>query len=466
MTRRHPLRGTRTQFRDGFTSFTARLGMGQDNQLAKSGYVANGYVTRNQQELEDMYRTSWIVDRVINVVAEDMIRGGLEIRSQMEPGTSDELMRAVRATGVPGRFSDAIKWSRLYGGALAVILIDGQSLSDPLDLETIPQGSFRGLYVLDRYQVTPSTEKIDDIGPMLGYPESYGITLDVLTGETVHHSRAIRFIGTELPWQQRQAEQWWGGSVVDKLYDRLVALDSATHGTANMLYKSFLRVIGVDNLRLILQQGGRAEAGLLKQFEMIRQVQTNEGITLLDKNDTFATHGWSFAGIYDAMQAFMEQIAGATGIPLVRLLGQSPKGFSTGEADLRTYYDTVSTLQDDDLRPAYDTIFRVLSRSLWGASLPEDFSFEFRPLWQPSETDKATIATADAQNVAGLHTAGVLTRRMALAELRNTGRVSGRFAGITDEDMAQAEKEDQAPPLPEGVDMFSFAEGPQGDGNG
>lgn len=246
MTKKHPLRGTRKQFRDGFASFTARLGMGQDNQLAKSGYVAEGYVTRSNTELEDMYRTSWIVDRVVNVVAEDMIRGGIEIRSQMEPDKIDELMRAVRSAGIPGRFSDAIKWSRLYGGALAVILIDGQELSEPLDLEAVPQGGFKGLYVLDRHQVTPSDGKIDDIGPMLGYPESYRINLDVLTGETIHHSRAIRFIGAELPWQQRQSEQWWGGSVVDKLYDRLVALDSATHGTANMLYKSFLRVVGVD----------------------------------------------------------------------------------------------------------------------------------------------------------------------------------------------------------------------------
>lgn len=101
--------------------------MGQDNQLAKSGYVAEGYVTRSNTELEDMYRTSWIVDRVVNVVAEDMIRGGIEIRSQMEPDKIDELMRAVRSAGIPGRFSDAIKWSRLYGGALAVILIDGRS---------------------------------------------------------------------------------------------------------------------------------------------------------------------------------------------------------------------------------------------------------------------------------------------------------------------------------------------------
>lgn len=51
---------------------------------------------------------------------------------------------------------------------------------------------------------------------MLGYPESYRINLDVLTGETIHHSRAIRFTG-RTPVAQRQSEQWWGRSVVVKL---------------------------------------------------------------------------------------------------------------------------------------------------------------------------------------------------------------------------------------------------------
>lgn len=125
MTKKHPLRGTRKQFRDGFASLHRPSRQGQDNQLAKSGYVAEGYVTRSNTELEDMYRTSWIVDRVVNVVAEDMIRGGIEIRSQMEPEQDRRSScRAVRSAGIPGRFSDAIKWSRLYGGALAVILIE------------------------------------------------------------------------------------------------------------------------------------------------------------------------------------------------------------------------------------------------------------------------------------------------------------------------------------------------------
>lgn len=438
------------RFTDGFQNFTARLGMNQDNMLAKSGYVSSGYLSRDRQQLEDMYRTSWLVGRTVNVVAEDMVRGGVDIRAQWEAGRTDELLREFRRTGCPGRLSDAIKWGRLYGGALAVLLIDGDDLAAPLDMESIPRGAFRGLHVLDRWQATPSTETITELGPMLGYPASYRVNaVNGLDGQSIHHSRVIRFAGIELPYQQRISEQCWGASVVEQMLDRMLAYDSATQGSANLLYKSFLRVVGVKDLRAILAQGGRTEQALVRQFEMIRQMQSNEGITLLDKEDTFTTAGWTFAGVYDAMQAFAEQIAGATGIPLVRLLGQSPKGFSTGESDLRTYYDTIATLQDDDLRPALETLFAVLSRHLWGEGLPEGFGFEFESLMQPSELERAQIATADAQAVAALSQAGIISAAQALSALRDSARTTGRFAGITDEDIAASEKAEAAPALPD-----------------
>lgn len=438
---------------DGFDSFSARLGLGQDNLLAKSGYSPGSYISRQPQTLEDMYRTSWVVGRTVEVVAEDMVRGGVDIQADMPQDEVGALLRQLRISGVPGRLADAIKWGRLYGGALAVILIDGQDLASPLSMERISTGAFRGLFVLDRHQVTPSDKMITDLGPMLGYPASYTInTAEALGGQEVHHTRCIRFIGVDLPLNQRRGEHHWGGSVVERTYDRILALDSATHGGANLLYKSFLRVIGVKRLREVLAAGGKLEGALVKMFTMIRQTQSNEGITLIDADDSFYTHSASFAGLYDALQAFAEQISGATGIPLVRLLGQSPKGFSSGESDLRIYYDTIATQQEDDLRPALSLLFGVLSRSLWGKPLPEDFSFDFRSLYLPTELEKSQIATADAQNVAGLHSAGLLSPSMALSELRDAGRVTGRWTGITQDDIDAARRLEAAPPLPEGVD--------------
>lgn len=426
---------------DGFDNFTARLGLGQDNALAHGGYRQGANLTSNRTSLDAMYRSSWVVGRMVDVVAEDMVRGGIDIQAEMQPGQVDGLLRYMQRMGVEARLCHAIKWSRLYGGAVAVILIDGADSASPLKLADVGQDSFRGLFVLDRHQVTPSSHVVKDLGPMLGYPEYYEVNdAQGLGTLKFHHSRVMRFVGVELPYHERQAEQGWGASVVERAYDRILALDSATHGAANMMLKSFLRVIQIEGLREILAAGGQAEKALTKMFTMIRQMQTNEGITLLDAKDTFTTHNWTFAGVYDALQAFAEQISGASGIPLVRLLGQSPKGFSTGESDLRTYYDTIATAQDDDLRPALEKLLPVMAMSLWGNPLPEGTQFEFESLWQPTETDKSTIATQDAQAVAGLYSAGLITEEQSLAELRDAGRVTGRFTGIRDEDIKAAEQ--------------------------
>lgn len=425
---------------DGFDNVVARLGMNQDNPLAYSGYVRGKGLSQDRSTLDEMYRTSWVVGRMVDVVAEDMLRGGIDIQSELPPGEIDELLRYMRRMGVNARLTDSIKWSRLYGGALAVILVDGAEMAQPLRLEDLRQDSFKGLHVLDRHQVTPSSEVVRDLGPMLGYPEYYSVNDSQGLGTLrLHHSRVIRFVGVELPYHERLTEQSWGASVVERAFDRIIALDSSTHGAANMMLRSYLRTIGVEGLREILAAGGKAEQALLKMFSMIRQMQTNEGITLLDAKDTLTTTTWTFAGVYDALQAFAEQIAGATGIPLVRLLGQSPKGFSTGESDLRTYYDTIATQQDDDLRPAIEKLLPILAMSKWGKPLPEGTQFTFPSLWQPTETDKSTIATADAQGVAGLYSAGLISEAQALAELRDAGRVSGRWTGISDEDIQAAE---------------------------
>ncbi|WP_142850954.1 DUF1073 domain-containing protein [Telmatospirillum sp. J64-1] len=446
MSRRRRRNVARVQ--DGFENIVARVGLGQKNLLAQSGYRRSRGLDR--AELEEMYRSSWVVGRMVEVVAEDMVRAGISIQTQMPPEQVDELHRAWQAAGIPGRLADAIKWARLYGGAIAVLLIDGQDLATPLELDSVGQGAFRGLAVLDRHQVTPSQRRITELGPMLGYPAGYRVYGDNgLEGQFIHHSRALRFVGIELPHQLRLTEQGWGASVVERVLDRILALDSATYGSANLMLKSFLRVIQVKDLRRILAQGGPAEKALTKMMAMIGELQSNEGLTLLDAEDSFATHNWSFAGVYDALQAFAEQISGATGIPLIRLLGQSPKGFSTGDADLQTYYETILTAQEDDLRGPVALLLSVLARSLWGTAPPDGLSFTFNPLAAPSALEKSQIATADAQAVAALFGAGIIDEAQALGELRDTGRLTGRFVHIRDEDIEAARAASEAPPIDE-----------------
>jgi hypothetical protein len=56
---------------DSFQNFAARVGLGSGNQHDQSQYNFD-FVSRDRLQLEAMYRSSWVVGQVVDVVAEDM----------------------------------------------------------------------------------------------------------------------------------------------------------------------------------------------------------------------------------------------------------------------------------------------------------------------------------------------------------------------------------------------------------
>lgn len=59
----------------------------------------------------------------------------------------------------------------------------------------------------------------------------------------------------------------------------------------------------------------------MKHMDMPREFQTIGGMTLMDEEDEFQTHSYSFVGIADVILRFAEQVSDATWILLVRLFG-------------------------------------------------------------------------------------------------------------------------------------------------
>jgi len=441
----------RAQAYDGFTNFIARLGFGANNQNSASHYRFD-YLTRNRTELEAAYRTAWMVGAAIDYPAEDMTREGVDFKGEIDPKNIQTLQAKITELKIWHSICEAIKWSRLFGGAICVMLIDGQDVSKPLRPETVGRNQFKGLLVLDRWLVQPQlTNLITDLGPEIGLPKYYDVVADsrALAAMHIHHSRVLRFEGLDLPYYQKLVEMMWGQSVIERIKDRLVAFDSATVGAAQLVYKAHLRTIKIEGLRDIIGTGGPAYEALFKFMETIRVTQSNEGLTLLDKNDDFEVNQYTFSGLSDIILQFGQQLSGALQIPLVRLFGQSPAGMnSTGESDLRTYYDNINKTQETMLRPILNRLLEVMHRSVIGDELPEDFNYKFRPLWQLKEEEKADIANKDADTQTKLLDAGLISPATALKELRQAGEVSNRFSNITDKDIADA---DQEPPKGEGV---------------
>lgn len=427
---------------DSFTNFAARLGIGADNMISKSSYSFD-FLSRNHIQLEAAYRTSWIVGAACDMPAEDMTRAGIKFESEMTPEDSDLLESAMLDLEIWAKLCDTIKWARLFGGAVGLMMIDGQDLKTPLKPERIRLDQFKGIHVLDRWMIWPKLTELDTtLGPNLGKPVFYDILPNgqPFSGETVHHTRLVRMDGFELPYYQRLYENMWGESIIERIHDRLISFDSTSMGIAQLVYKAHLRTYKVENLRDIIATGGKALDALTKQIDMIRLYQSSEGMTLLDAKDEFETYSYTFAGLDDVLLQFGQQLSGALQIPLVRLFGQSPAGMNaTGESDLRTYYDHIRKQQEVKLRRPLNVILDVMSRSVLGKELPKGFKYSFNTLWQNTDADKADIAQKNTATALQPFESGLVKGGTVLRELRNQSSASGMWSGISDEEIEEAD---------------------------
>ncbi len=428
---------------DSFVNFNARLGIGADNIESQGSYGFNP-ISRVRTLVEWMHRGSWLAGVAVDGVADDMTRAGVEIEGTIDPKHMAKIHKAASRMNIMGQLRDTVAWSRLYGGAIAVLLVDGQKPETPFRKETVGKGQFKGLMVLDRWMVEPSMSNlVTEFGPDLGMPKFYSIRADApaLPSMRIHHTRCIRLDGVRLPYWSRVQENLWGISVLERIYDRLLAFDSATTGAAQLVNKAYIRTYKIEGLREIVAAGGPAMDGLAKYVDQMRHFQGLEGISIMDASDTFeGTVHNAFGGLSDILEDFEQQLSGALQIPLVRLFGQSPAGFSTGESDLRNYYDMISAQQERELGTGMDKLYQVIALSE-GIAIPEDFAIHFNPLWQMSDEQKATIAGQDSTTIGNLEVAGTIDRATALKELKQSSRVTGRFTNITTEMIEDAEGE-------------------------
>ena len=436
---------------DSFQNFGLALGMGTPNALAQSTYGFNP-ITRVRTLVEWIYRGTWIGGVAVNLRAEDMTRAGIQINTTMPPDDVETLQSSLSRKGVWTGICNTKKWASLYGGAIGVLLIDGQDLEEPLRIDRIGRGAFKGIAVLDRWMVDPTISQgglVDELGPDIGKPKFYLIRSDasMLPGRKIHYSRCLRLLGDEMPYWQSVMENSWGTSVYERIYDRLVAFDSATQGAAQTVYKSYVRTYKINRLREIVTAGGPAYQGLLRYVNMMKMFQGIEGITLIDGQDDFAANTPQVqSGISEALVQFGQQLCGALRVPAVRLFGMSPAGLnSTGDSDWRNYDDSINQDQETDIRVFVDKVVRVDAQSE-GLALPDKFGFKFAPLRQMTHKEKADTAETVTRTVIAAREGSLIGDATALKELRQQSRETGVFTNVTDDDIKKAEEADVAEP--------------------
>lgn len=429
---------------DSLVNPAARLGPA-DNLLSQNVYMSER-LTQNFGLMDSLYRSDWIAGKVVNTIPEDMTKNWIKLTCQVNPDQEDEFSRQQRKTHVKARVLEGLRWGRLYGGAAGVMVVAGQEdmLGEPLDLDMVMPGAFRGLIIADRWNgVYPSTEIVTEMDdPDYGLPVYYTFGLEnmgIAQGVRVHHSRVLRFTGRDLPYNERISESYWGMSELEHVYEELNKRNTVSANIAQLVFAAHLRILKMEDLGQMLAMADEAsQRDLYNTLRAQNMLMNTMSLQVLSKDDDFQTFDYTFSGLSDIYEQFMMDIAGAAEIPVTKLFGRSPAGLNaTGEGDLRNYYDTVKQWQEAVLRPVLEKLLPVMCMSAWGA-VPDDLDFEFNPIRDTSDQERAGLIQQTASAIVSVYQAGIISQPTALKELRQSGSTYGMWGQITDEEVEAA----------------------------
>ena len=315
-----------------------------------------------------------------------------------------ELIEAEeKRLNVRGKVLEARKKARLFGGA-AVYADFGDDASKPLDVSRVAKDGIRFLTVFTPRQLVPGEIETDPMSEFFGMPRDFTIAGGATGQATIHPSRLTTFYGNELPDRDITSSAFgWGDSVLIAVMSAVKQAESALANINSLIYEANVDVVSIEGLAEILKLPG-GEDKVRDLLKMNLDAKSNLRALVLDAKNTYQRKAVSFASLPDLMDRFDQHAAGAADIPMTRFMGMSPGGMnSTGESDLRNYYDRVSAGQTLEMGPAMMRLDEALIRSGTGARDP-GIHYDWNPLWQLSETDKATIfkTKADAaRTIAG-----------------------------------------------------------------
>ena len=420
---------------DGYSNAAAFLG--EESPLISAGTFVRNNLSAKTNLLTTTYRVSWLAKRIIDMPSEDMTRAWYSLSAFLPDGALDDLKRLEATHSVKQELTNAIRWGRLYGGSVALMVIRGEEdkLDQPLDMDMLLPDCFQGLLVLDRTQgIEPSMELVKDLDdPDFGLPAYYTVDLEMddLHSVRIHHSRILRFIGRELPRSETVAENYWGASELEHIWDELQKRSAASANIAQLIFQANVTTLKMGDLGANLAYGSdRMRNSVLETLQNENRLRTSYGLQVMSAEDSLENHSYSFAGLSDIYEAFMMDMAGAAEIPATKLFGRSPQGLNaTGEADLRNYYDMIAQMQERILRPALEKLLPVMAMSCWGY-VPVDLGIVFEPVMTSSPAERAELVQKLSGDVIEGYKCGLFTREQAIAELKSRGEEMGVYAKV------------------------------------
>lgn len=393
------LQSVRPFRKDGYINVLNKYGTSRDNSESYE-FVAEPVIPDTSLTIQ--YEDNGLFAKIIDTPAEEAVKHGFDLGLK-DDSINEFVEDALDALEWEEKAATAIKWARLYGGSIIVMLIDdGRGLEEPVDWNNIR--SIDELRVYERSVVQPDYASLYSSDPMratrnraskFAMPEYYYVQ-SLYGSFTVHESRCLVFRNGILPERvTNPVYRFWGTPeyvrIKRAMKDALVA-----HGNGpKLLDRSVQPIYKMKNLASLLASEGGDET-VLKRLEIIDLARGILNSIAIDaEGEDYDFKSIPFSGVKDVIDTTCNMLSAVTNIPQTILFGRSPAGEnSTGDSDFENYYNYIERIQKLMLKGNVRTLLDVLFKAaLTNGEVPEEpkYKLKFNPLWSLSDTEQANV---------------------------------------------------------------------------
>ncbi len=433
--------------KDGWSNILSGIG-GLGDKAMRNKYNAQALITR--PELAAIYESEGMLGRIIDIVAEDMTSAGWSIKGD----ESGSLAKACEDLEVGPKLSLALKWQRLFGGALIVLdLMDGLPWDQPYDPRKKAKVRSMKVYSCARTIVVQSDYSSDPASPW--FEEIERFTIKRLYGPTfqVHASRCIILKGRPVPDSDELAgydmeTRYWGLSVIQSMFTMTSAFGSFVQGIGHLGQEMTIGKYTISNLEQAVAENDWKS--IRNRIRIIDESKSVIRAVLLGENEKYERDSLTFTGIPDLLDRLMMLVSAySDGIPVSRLFGRSAAGMNaSGEGDARDYYKMIESRQHAYLKAPLLRLLKIVNLGE-GSPVPEkDLGVEFRPVWTPSQKELVEMRKVVAETDKTYIDSGVLNAEQVYNTHFSKGysteyMIEGEYQG-PDEDEEETEMLRQA----------------------
>jgi phage-related protein (TIGR01555 family) len=385
--------------------------------------------------------------RPVEIIATEMTRKWIRLHATGDEDKSDKI-QAIEAEmdrlGVQAAFKKIAEHDGFFGRAhlyldtgatddteeLLTPIGDGQS---DLSKKKVGKGGLKGLRAVEAVWTYPTNYNSND--PLK--PDWYKPDTWFVMGKRIHSSRLLTFIGRPVPDLLKPAYSF-GGLALTQMGKPYVDNWLETRQSVNDAISAYSVFVLGTNMEQTLQVGGGA---LDRRVEAFNNYRNNRGTMLIDKDLETLENVSAPLGSLDLLQAqAQEHQATPFGIPLVKLFGETPSGLNaSSDGEMRCFYDWIGAYQSAFYEVNLRTVIGFIQLSLFG-QVDEEITFEFEPLWELNEKEKAEVEKIEAETAQIRIDSGVIAP--AEERLRVASQPDTPYHGLDPDDAPDLSEEE------------------------